>query len=171
MNSNPTTAAQIDAWITPRYGQLKQRVMMTCYFNEDVFQDAYLALRETGTSPCDLETAFIKLYRSLLSRDYGREMRYIHPDPLFFSMLRMEDDQHEEATRMIVEGEQVDSLCRSMLSREDYTLYSLRYKVGLALREIAAYTGRSTRTIMHKLNDIVARIRAYFCPVQAAIPT
>lgn len=85
-------------------------------------------------------------------------------------MLRMEDDQHEEATRMIVEGEQVDSLCRSMLSREDYTLYSLRYKVGLALREIAAYTGRSTRTIMHKLNDIVARIRAYFCPVQAAIP-
>lgn len=170
MNSNPTTAAQIDAWITPRYGQLKQRVMMTCYFDEDGFQDAYLALRETGTAPCDLETAFIKLYRSLLSRDFGQQMRYTHPDPLFFTMLRMEEEQPEEAAEVVIEGEQVDNLCRTMLSGEDYTLYSLRYKVGLALREIAAYTGRSTRTIMQKLNNIVARIRAYFCPVQAAIP-
>ena len=170
MNSNPTTAAQIDAWITPRYGQLKQRVMMTCYFDEDVFQDAYLALRETGIAPCDLEAAFIKIYRALLSRDFGQEMRFTHPDPLFFTLLRMDEEQADEATEGGIEGEQIDNLCRSMLSSEDYTLYSLRYKVGLALREIAAYTGRSTRTIMQKLNNIVARIRAYFSPVQAAIP-
>lgn len=49
MNSNYMTPAQIDAWIAPRYGQLKQRVMMTCCYDEDVFQDTYLSFRETGT--------------------------------------------------------------------------------------------------------------------------
>ncbi len=170
MNSNQMTAAQIDAWIAPRYGQLKQRVMMTCYYDEDVFQDTYLSLRETGAQPRDLEATFMKLYRALLSQDYGREMRYAHPDPLFFSFLHTEDEQDEPTGEEIaIESAQVDNACRALLNSEDYTLFSLRYKVGLALREIAAYTGRSTRTIMQKLNSIVTRLRAYLCPAQAAI--
>lgn len=170
MNSNYMTPAQIDAWIAPRYGQLKQRVMMTCYYDEDVFQDTYLSFRETGAQARDLEAAFIRLYRALLSQDYGREMRYTHPDPLFFAFLHEDEEQAEPAAEVIaVDSARVDNACRALLNGEDYTLFSLRYKVGLALREIAAYTGRSTRTIMQKLNSIMARLRAYFCPATAAI--
>ena len=164
------TAAHIDARIAPRYGQLKQRVMMTCYYDEDVFQDTSLTLREIGAQTRDLEAAFMKLYRALLSQDYGREMRYTHPDPLFFAFLHTEEEQAEPTGEDIaIESAQVDNACRALLNTEDYTLYSLRYKVGLALREIAAYTGRSTRTIVQKLNSIVARLRAYFSPTQPAI--
>lgn len=170
MNSTQMTAAHIDAWIALRYGQLKQRVMMTCYYDEDVFQDTYLTLREIGAQTRDLEAAFMKLYRALLSQDYGREMRYTHPDPLFFDFLHTEEEQAEPTGEDIaIESAQVDNACRALLNTEDYTLYSLRYKVGLALCEIAAYTGRSTRTIVQKLNSIVARLRAYFSPTQPAI--
>lgn len=170
MDSNYMTAAQIDAWITRRYGQLKQRVMMTCYFDEDVFQDTYLSLRETGVQSRDLEASFIRLYRTLLSRDYGREIRYIHPDPLYFALLHDEEEQAEASPKAVTVGSaQVENACRSLLNSEEYTLFNLRYKLGLALRDKAAYTGRSTRTIMQKLNSIIERLRAYFCPVRASL--
>lgn len=170
MNSNNMTPAQIDAWIAPRYGLLKQRAMMTCYYDDDVFQDTYLSLRETGAQSRDLEAVFIRLYRALLSQNYRHEMRYTHPDPLFFTFLHEDEEQAEGAAEVIaVDSARVDNACRALLNGEDYTLFSLRYKVGLALREIAAYTGRSTSTIMQKLNSIMARLRAYFCPSTAAI--
>lgn len=111
----------------------------------------------------------MELYRALLSQDYDRQMRYMHPDPIFFTLLSADGEQADETPALDIEEAQVETICRSLLSSEDYTLYSLRYKVGLTLREIAAYTARSTKTIMYKLNNIVARLRAYLCPAQPAI--
>lgn len=172
MNDDRMTAPQVDAWIASCYDRLRQRVMMTCYFDEDVFQDAYLALRDTGAQAARIEAEFIKLYRTLLSRDFSGQMRYTHPDPLFFTLLSSDSDTQEDSPEdepdPLRQAHKVDSVCRALLSAEDYTLYNLRYKIGLTLREIAAYTGRTAKTILSKLNDITARIRAFFSPAPAA---
>lgn len=171
MNHIAITADQVDAWITSRYEVIRQRVINTCYFDDDVFQDTYISLRETGVTTIDLEAAFIKSYRVLLCRKYGQEMRYTHPDPLFFTLLNAEDEQTTYAAEIItIDGEHVDRVCRSLLNSNEYILYKLRYNVGLALREIAAYTGLSVSVITRKLKDVVARLRAYFTPLMADKP-
>lgn len=162
------TAAQIDAWIASCYEALKQRVMMTCYFDEDVFQDTYLALRETGAQGGDFEGQFIKLYRALLSRDYSEDMRYCTPDPLFFDMLTEAPEAEEQETEQpdpLKQAQRVERTCKAILDDEDYRLFSLRWKIGLTFREIAIYTGRTAQVIMRRLNNIVKRIRAFLAPV------
>lgn len=44
---NNRTTAQYDAWITRRHNALRQRLMTTTVFDEDAFQETYLAMRET----------------------------------------------------------------------------------------------------------------------------
>lgn len=163
-------AAEIDAWIASCYNNLKQRVMMTNYFDEDVFQDTYLALREIGVKSVNKESEFIRLYRTLLTRDFRLDMRYSHPDPVFFNLLSEEADTGaENKPDPIQQAQQVDRTCKAILNDEDYNLYKLRYKIGLTLREIALYTGRAATAIYNRLTQIIQRIKAYYSPTPVRI--
>lgn len=161
---------EIDNWIATCYEPLKQRVMMTHYFDEDVFQDTYLALREIGSFSSNMEADFMKIYRRLLSREFSFDMKFSHPDPLFFNLLSEDSEpQAEEANDPIRTIKQVDRTCKAILSEDDYTIYRLRYKIGMTLKEIAAYTGRAATAIYNRLNEIARRIRDYFRPAQVRI--
>lgn len=162
----PNTSDRIDTWIAKRYDALRQRVMDSCFFNEDVFQDTYLALRDLGAETGKEEAEFIRLYKVMLSRNCHDEWRNVNPDPLFFDLLS--EDVPEpvvEASDPLAQAQQVERIGKAILNEEDYTLFRLRFKVGLTLHEIAAYIGRKATAVFNKLKQIAERIRAYFRPV------
>ncbi len=171
MNDTTTNNVQFDEWISRHHNALRKRIMVSCIFDDDIFHDTYLTMRESvaETHGKDIESDFLKLYKIMFSRSFSAQAQYIHPDPLFFHYLRTEtidfdiDEDSEEAPDRIEEqAKKIDRFCQANLNREDYTIYNLRFKACMSIRELVAYTGRSSLTIQRKLRQIIELIRAHF---------
>lgn len=96
---NNRTANIFDAWIINQHNRLKERIASSTMFDDDAFQETYLTMREALTIKdieLDFEPVFIKLYRRMLARELSTEFRYSHPDPLFFVLLRSDEENPEE---------------------------------------------------------------------------
>lgn len=171
MNDTTTNSVQFDEWISCHHNALRKRIMVSCIFDDDVFHDTYLTMRESvaEANGKDIEGDFLKLYKIMFSRSFSAQAQYIHPDPLFFHYLRTEavdfgiaEDTDDEPDRIEEQAKKIDRFCRANLNREDYTIYNLRFKACMSIREIIAYTGRSSLTIQRKIRQIIELIRAHF---------
>lgn len=171
MMNETTCSVQLDEWISLHYNALRKRIMVSCIFDDDVFHDTYLTMRESVATVQgkELEMDFLKLYKIKFSRSFNVQMQYEHPDPLFFQYLRTEavdfdidEDTEEVHERMEEKVRKIDKLCRTTLDREDYMIYNLRFKFCMSYRELMAYTGHSSLTIQRKLRQIIELIRAHF---------
>ncbi len=169
---NNQTTAQFDTWITRQYNRLKQRIIHNSLFDEDAFQETYLMMRTTLVYKIcdkDFETLFIELYKQILSREYSREMRYLHPDPLFFIFLQSEDTETESEEResMIddIQAKHVDEYVRRNFEADDYLIFHLKYFASLTWKGIMDYTGQSSATIARKLNNVKDGVRQHFSQI------
>lgn len=168
---NSQTAAEFDAWIAKQHSSLRQRLMTTCVFDEDAFQETYIAMRETLTPDTtgDFETLFIKLYRQMLACEFRREYRYAHPDPLFFLYLRTEPleadgEQAAQEQREEVTAKAVDDFVRFNFSAGDYLIFHLKFFAAMTYQGLIDYTGHSSATIARKLNNIKHAVNQRFTP-------
>lgn len=96
---NNRTANIFDAWIINQHNRLKERIASSTMFDDDAFQETYLTMREALTIKdieLDFEPVFIKLYRRMLARELSTEFRYSHPDPLFFVLLRYDEETRKK---------------------------------------------------------------------------
>lgn len=173
MNDTTTNSVQFDEWISRHHNALRKRIMVSCIFDDDVFHDTYLTMRESVVAAHgkDIEGDFLKLYKIMFSRSFSAQAQYIHPDPLFFQYLRTEavdfgitEETEEEPDRIEQQAKKIDRYCRATLGREDYELFNLRFIACLTIRELIAYTGRSSLVIQRKLQRIIELIRAHFAP-------
>lgn len=171
MNDTTIGSVRFDEWISQHHNALRKRIMVSCIFDDDVFHDTYLTMRESVADAHgkDIESDFLKLYKIMFSRSFSAQAQYIHPDPLFFHYLRTEavdldiDEDTEDEPDMIEEqAKKIDRFCRANLDREDYMIYNLRFKACMSIRELIAYTGRSSLTIHRKIRQIIELIRAHF---------
>lgn len=172
---NDTANIQFDEWICRHHNALRQRIMVSCIFDEDIFHDTYLMMRETVAIPIGkyMESDFLKLYKILFMRSFNAQSKYVFPDPLFFRYLRTEAVEFdlsevdiEEPEPIEEQAKKIDRYCRATLGRDDYELFKLRFIACLSIRELIAYTGRSSATILKKLQQIIELIRAHFAPKQ-----
>lgn len=173
MMNDTTDKILFDEWISQHHTALRKRIMTSCIFDDDVFHDTYLTMREKGigSNQSNIEGDFLKLYKVMFSRSFSAQAQYIHPDPLFFHYLRTEtvdfdiaDDMEDESHRIEEQAKMIDKFCRANLGKEDYMIYNLRFNACLSIRELIAYTGRSSLTIQRKIQQIIEFIRAHFAP-------
>lgn len=171
MMNDTTNSVQFDEWISRHHNALRKRIMVSCIFDDDVFHDTYITMRESveAAHEKDIEGDFLKLYKIMFSRSFSAQAQYIHPDALFFQYLRTEavdfdiaEDTEDEPDRTAEQAKKIDKFCRTNLDREDYTIYNLRFNACLTIRELVAYTGHSSLTIQRKIRQIIELIRAHF---------
>ena len=172
--NNLITAHDFDAWVSRQYGKLRQRLMVTCIFDDDAFQETYLAMREIvdGQRDKDFPAMFMKLYRQMLSREYRSENRYLHPDPLFFEYLRTEPvvffdepadgEDTQEATERTAKN--IKRLCKATLNADDYQIFYLHFICLFTFKEMRAYTGKSFSTLNRRLKFIKSNINKEITP-------
>lgn len=166
--NNPMTA-QFDAWISQQHNRLKQRIIHANLFDEDAFQETYLMMRTTLIyKDCDkdFETLFLQLYKQILSREYSREMRYLHPDPLFFLFLQSgttePESEEEQPYSGGIQAKQVEEYVRYNFKAEDYLIFHLKFFDAMTWQGLIEYTGQSSATISRRLNNIKDRVRQHF---------
>lgn len=171
MNVTTTNSVQFDEWISRHHNALRKRIMVSCIFDDDVFHDTYLTMRESVAEAHgkDIESDFLKLYKIMFSRSFSAQAQYIHPDPLFFQYLRTEavdfdiaDNMADDIDRIEEQAKKIDRFCKANLDKEDYEIFKLRFIACLSIRELIAYTGRSSLTIQRKIKQIIEFIRAHF---------
>ena len=166
---NNRITAIFDAWIIRQHNRLKQRIIHIGLFDEDAFQETYLMMRNTLTDNDynkDFETLFITLYKQALSREYSREMRFFHPNPLFFIFLHSGDTEpgceEEHPLPEDIQSKQVDDYVRYNFKTEDYLIFHLKFFEAMTWQGLTEYTGQSSATISRKLNNIKDGVRQHF---------
>ena len=169
MNNQMT--AIFDAWIARQYYRLKQRIISTCIFDEDAFQDTYLSMREglpANSDGSNFESIYIELYKQILSHKYNRECRYSHPDPLFFIFLKSEQaepfEENSKTNKNSIQAKQVDDYVKYNFSSHDYMIFYLKFFEGMKWQGLIDYTGQSSSTIARRINCIKQSVILHFTP-------
>ena len=172
---------RFDRWIGRSFNRLRQRLMVSCIFDDDAFQETYLSLRETVTEEqagC-YEAVFTRQYKRTIQRLNRQELRYFHPDPLFFLYLRTEpvvfdgediaetDGGTPEPERM---KKRITEYVRMNYSEDDYLLFQLKYFSGMTYKCLQDYTGHGSEYIARHLNNIRAGIVSNFTPPLRQLP-
>lgn len=172
MKATTEITVLFNAWITSRHNRLKQRIESVGTLNDDAFQETYLAMLEIVRPEDDeqvFDRLFFKVYRKMLSIEYNRDMRYAHPDPLFFAYLRTEDETEQEQPRQEDEkatAKQVMEYVRYHFVIGDYLIFKLRFLDGMSWQGLMDYTGHSSATIARKINGIKEQVKRSFTPPQ-----
>lgn len=171
--NNPMTAI-FDEWITRQHDRLKQKIASSCIFDEDAFQDTYLSMREnlpTNDDGRSFETVYIELYKQMFAREYNREYKYSHPDPLFFIFLKSEQaepfEEKEKTEQDGIQAKQVDDYVKYNFSPHDYMIFSLKFHGGMTWQGLIDYTGQSSSTIARRINNIKQAVIQRFTPPHA----
>lgn len=151
------TEKTFNEWIDGNAGRLKERVSLHCNFDEDAFQDAYLAIvtADEHESTSNYEANFIKAYRRFSNRNIGDGFTLCHPDELFFSMLPAEETDLEDNEADIIQNtiDRIRRHIQATYSKFDVKVFELKL-AGCSFRDISATLGIGTLAI----NNIVKRI-------------
>lgn len=175
MKATTEITALFDVWMISRHDKLKQRIASSGTLNDDAFQETYLAMLEIIRPDDDyrvFDRLFPKVYRKMQSLGYSREMRYAHPDPLFFAYLRTEDETEQEQPRQEDEkatAKRVMEYVRYHFATGDYLIFKLRFLDGMSYRGLMDYTGYSSATIARKINGIKEQVKRSFTPPILAV--
>lgn len=167
---NNRTANIFDAWIINQHNRLKERIASSTMFDDDAFQETYLTMREALTIKdieLDFEPVFIKLYRRMLARELSTEFRYSHPDPLFFVLLRYDEENPEEvgtSPDREIQAKQVDEYVRYNFKPSDYLIFHLKFFQAMTWQGLIDYTGQSSATIAKRLNNMKHAVKQRFTP-------
>mgnify|MGYP006978243845 FL=1 len=167
---NNRTANIFDAWIINQHNRLKERIASSTMFDDDAFQETYLTMREALTIKdieLDFEPVFIKLYRRMLARELSTEFRYSHPDPLFFVLLRSDEENPEEIGQTPAENiqaKQVDEYVRYNFKPSDCLIFHLKFFQAMTWQGLIDYTGQSSATIVKRLNNMKHAVKQRFTP-------
>lgn len=169
---NNRTATIFDAWIISQHNKLKARIASSTMFDDDAFQETYLAIREALTAKdieLDFEAVFIKLYRRMLTRELNKEFKYSHPDPLFFVLLRSDDEDPAEVEQKPsehIQAKQVDEYVKYNFNPSDYLIFHLKFFQAMTWQGLIDYTGQSSATIARRLNNMKHAVKQRFTPPQ-----
>lgn len=165
---NNRTAVIFDTWIVSQHNKLKEKISSLFFFDEDAFQETYLNMREALTVKdieLDFEPVFIMLYRRMLTRELSKEFRYIHPDPLFFVLLRSNEEEpteNEQKPSENIQAKQVDDFVKYNFKPRDYLIFHLRFFQSMTWKGLTDYTGHSPATISRRLNGIKNAVKQHF---------
>ena len=167
---NNRTTDIFDAWIINQHNRLKERIASSTMFDDDAFQETYLTMREAlrvKDIELEFEPVFIKLYRRMLARELSTEFRYSHPDPLFFVLLRSDEENPEEvgqAPAENIQAKQVDEYVKYNFKPSDYLIFHLKFFQAMTWQGLIDYTGQSSATIARRLNNMKHAVKQYFTP-------
>ncbi len=156
----------LDTWITGCFDKFVERIKLNDIYDEDAFQNAYLLLRENLEPDIDknLESLFMAAYKKLLKRQLSDSYREFKPTALFFERLSItepaeqEEEAEETAKTPYEQAQAIKQYVHRNMPRTDILLFDLKYTMRLSFRDISQYTGQSTSTVWHRLNDINSRI-------------
>ena len=103
----------------------------------------------------------------MLARELSTEFRYSHPDPLFFVLLRSDEENPEEvgqAPAENIQAKQVDEYVRYNFKPSDYLIFHLKFFQAMTWQGLIDYTGQSSATIARRLNNMKHAVKQYFTP-------
>lgn len=149
--------------ISIHYEDYKRRIVALNIYNPDVLHDSFLSM-------CNDDVIhwkdFIKTYKKHYSRSINDAMQYVSPDPLFWELLP-DCEPQEQKIEPIITSEKLDRELRLLLSKADYQLVNMRYKLSMSLQEIAMYLGKGIKAIADSLQKVMERIINHFNPQTA----
>lgn len=168
---NRTAAHAFDLWMVKEYDRLRERLASSGYMSDDAFQDTYLAMREGLTVKdieLDFEKVFTRLYKKMVRREFSRAQRHVHPEAVFFALLRSDEEEHgteeKEAQRADIGLKEVEDYARASFTQSDQRLFRLRFFENMTWAVLVSYTGQSSATIARRLNRMAGDIRRHFTP-------
>ena len=170
--NNQVTAAQFDAWVSRRHDYLRQRIMLICAFDEDAFQEAYLATR-ASLQPDESDSLFyphfVAAYRRQVRKHFADGYKYFHPDDLYFAFLHSEEPADAMALDAVKQQREdkvkaIRKFASRAFSREDLQLFTLYFLNGFTYREISLATGRCINKVMERVHATTDMTRRNFTP-------
>lgn len=150
-----------DNWYQKQYTELKRRIFIRTFRDEDSFHDTYFYLRKfailTNQDIVDYTPYFVMAYRSIRRKVEFSENRYIHPEGYFFQSVTIEDYSEEERnSKEILEKRYTDII--NLVKKKypaDYRLFYLKMiEPCCSYRELELYTGISANIIRRKIVEI-----------------
>ena len=152
---------EFNGWFNRSYARLKERLSIYGKIDEDVFLDAYLAVRKqimfSSVGIEDPESYFFGCYRRILQSGARDESRYDSPGDEYFARLGETDCAEETEER----EEMLTGCDRLHFSYEDYRIFMLRfYETGSSFRTIARHMGEKTSVVTRRAQAMMESIRA-----------
>lgn len=155
----------LDTWITECFDKLVERIKINGIYNKDAFQNAYLLLRENLEADTDknLENLFMAAYKKTLKRQLSDCYREFKPTTLFFERLCITEPTEQEEAEVSAktpyeQAQDIKQYVHRNMTHTDIVIFDLKYSMWMSLRDISQYTGQSSSTVWHRLNDINSRI-------------
>jgi len=176
MTTVTETAAKVDAWIAKEYDSLKAALISNNTFDPDTFHDAYLSLYIAVTPDIDKN-----LYRKLFNAIYAeieknkawQSFRSVNVQEIFFTLLKSDEDtESDEDTKEAepyITAQEVKKYARQTLTRDQFSLFVLRFEHNLTYQQIGAYIGRGKDYAKHHTALICKTIKEHFNPQIAAV--
>ncbi len=164
---------QFNEWVSEHYEELKQKIMLSCYWNEDVFQDTYIEcfILSNDLTRHNSEQEFIETYNRLEREHFSNEYKYVQPDEVLFDLLRQEpQDELQERIewrerRLNIATKAVMLIKASpKLKQRDKEIFNLRYFQDFSIEELAEALAVGTKTVIDSLKMTIQYLRGHVLP-------
>lgn len=170
------TAAKVDAWIAQEYDSLKAALISNNTFDPDTFHDAYLSLYIAVTPDIDknlYRKLFNAIYAEIAKNKAWQSFRSVNVQEIFFTLLKSDDDteseEDTEEAEPYITAQEVKKYARQNLTRNQFSLFVLRFEHNLTYQQIGAYIGRGKDYAKHHTALICKTIKEHFNPQIAAV--
>ena len=161
---------EFNEWFSRSYARMKERLSLYGKVDEDIFHDAYLAVRKQvmfSGGIEDWESYFFGCYRRMLQAGTRGSSRYDFPGDEYFVKLEETDEAEEpEKREEVLTGcdrlvRDIQNFLRRHFSYEDYRIFMLRfYETGSSFRTIARHMGEKTSVVTRRAQAMMESLRA-----------
>lgn len=169
---------QFNEWAGANYEAIKQRVMLSCYWDEDVFHDTFIALYQelqVFDEPSMADT-FVRAYKRLQGNKHWGDFVYVQPDEVYFSFLQQPsaDEEREELARREQRYQTFDKIAFLLkstprIAKRDKQLFQLHFLNDYSLHNLAEVMSMSENTITRSINSTLGVLRSFIAPPENTI--
>lgn len=155
---------RFDYWFSHNYQELRNK-LYGAFFNEDIFHDTYLYIRNiiktNNVSLIDFEPFFIVCYKRNRQKNLTKENRYCKLDMSFFQPIKANEELDiEELSKPDRLAYSILSFIKKQNSAIDYRLFKLKvYDTNCSYQDLSAYTGLSPNIVYRKINSIIRTVQ------------
>ncbi|MCS3283449.1 sigma-70 family RNA polymerase sigma factor [Bacteroides salyersiae] len=146
---------RFDYWFSHNYQELRNK-LYGAFFNEDIFHDTYLYIRNiiktNNVSLIDFEPFFIVCYKRNRQKNLTKENRYCKLDMSFFQSIKADEELDiEELSKPDRLAYSILSFIKKQNSAIDYRLFKLKvYDTNCSYQDLSAYTGSISKYSLSK---------------------
>lgn len=160
-----------DKWMCANYYKLREKCLFTNTFGEmlyqweeDVFHNTYLAVREALTTEKEeaFEEMFVSSFKLYTKRAFSARIKEIVPDEVFWKYQKqVEEETEEDGARKEAKHDlavQMLAAAKMIFSRDEYNIFKLYFQSGFTFRQIGEMFGTTGRAVGIRYNFLCGRL-------------